>query len=241
VSKTETNLNLLNDHKFMMLIKAIVKDDLEATSRFISASPGLVKENAVVGASHQAEDEYYFKEIEHYLYAGDTALHMAAAGFRWKIVQDLLDLGANHSARNRRGAEPLHYAADTNVWIPEAQVKTIKFLIQVGANPDAVDKNGVAPLHRAVRTRSAPAVEALLAGGADSRIKNKSGSTPLHLAVQKTGRGGSGSTRSLEQQRQIILLLLQNGAKLSDKNVRGKSVEESITSDWIRDLLKFKK
>jgi len=43
-----------------------------------------------------------------------------------------------------------------------AQAETIEFLVSVGADPNALDKSGVAPLHRAVRTRSLPAVRALL-------------------------------------------------------------------------------
>ena len=190
-----------NNQDFMILIRAIVADDVEIYSRLLTASPSLVQERAAVGASRDSENEYYFKEIEHYLYAGDTALHMAAAGFRWFIAQDLLEKGADTSAKNRRGAEPLHYASDSNIWNPFPQAATIDRLIRAGANPNASDKNGATPLHRAVRTRCAAAVEALLIGGADPCAKNKSGSTPLHLAVQNTGRGGSGTSHSLEQQR----------------------------------------
>lgn len=49
-------------------------------------------------------------------------------------------------ARNRRGAEPLHYAADTNRWDPTAQAETIEYLISIGADPNALDGSGVAPL-----------------------------------------------------------------------------------------------
>lgn len=228
-----------NNQDFMTLMRAIVTGEVETYTRLVDTSPGLVREQAAVGASRDAENQYYFEEIRHFLYAGDTALHMAAAGFRWEIVQDLLKKGADCSTKNRRGAEPLHYAADTNVWNPSAQVATIDCLIRVGANPNAVDKNGVTPLHRAVRTRCAAAVEALLAGGAEPRIKNKNGSTPLHLAVQNTGRGESSTPHSLDQQMQIILLLIQGGATLKDTNGRGRTVEQAITTDRIRGLLRL--
>ena len=197
----------------MELVRAIVSGDRKGASRLVVASPDLVHERAAIGATREAAVGYFFEEIGHYLYAGDTALHMAAAGFRWEIARDLIDKGTDCSARNRRGAEPLHYAADSNTWNPAAQAATIDCLIRAGANPNAIDKRGVAPLHRAVRTRCAAAVEALLVGGAEARLKNKSGSTPLQLATTQTGRGGSGSPRALEQQRQIIVLLRSNGAK----------------------------
>jgi len=141
-----------------------------------------------------------YADIAHYLYAGDTALHMAAAAFRRRVAKLLIEHGAHCRAKNRRGAEPLHYAADANRWDPAAQAETIEFLLSAGADPNAVDRSGVAPLHRAVRTRSPAAVRALLDRGAGVRQPNKSGSTPLHLAVQTTGRGGSGSSQARDQQ-----------------------------------------
>jgi ankyrin repeat protein len=100
-----------------------------------------------------------------------------------------------------------------------------------------LDRSGVAPLHRAVRTRSLPAVRALLDGGATPRAPNKAGSSPLHLAVQSTGRGGSGSPHARQQRTGIIRLLLERGASPSDKDGRGRQVRQAATSDWIRSLL----
>ncbi len=65
---------------------------------------------------------------------------------------------------------------------------------------------------------------ALLDNGADLRLGNKQGSTPLHLAVQTTGASHSGTPQAKEQQREIIALLLQGGAKASDIDAKGKTV-----------------
>jgi ankyrin repeat protein len=100
-----------------------------------------------------------------------------------------------------------------------------------------LDVAGVAPLHRAVRSRCAGAVRALLENGAGARLGNKSGSTPLHLAVQTTGRGGTGSAHARDEQQQIIRLLLLHGAHATDRDARGKTVEDRISSDWIREVL----
>src|SRR5207247_8020037 len=113
----------------------------------------------------------------------------------------------------------------------------ITYLLSIGADPSAVDSAGVAPMHRAVRTRSLAAVRALLDGGASSRQPNKAGSTPLHLAVQTTGRGGSGSPQAREQQAGIVRLLLERGAKATDRDRHGKQVRQAATSEWIRALL----
>jgi hypothetical protein len=197
----------------------------------------LATARAKVGAERKGATDFFFKEIAHYLYAGDTALHLAAAAFRRPLAELLVAQGADCRATNRRSAQPLHYAADANRWEPTAQAEMIAYLLSVGADPNALDKSGVAPLHRAVRTRSLAAVRALLDGGANPRAPNKAGSTPLHLAVQTTGRGGSGSEHARQQQAGIIRLLLERGACPADKDGRGKQVRQAATSEWVRTLL----
>jgi ankyrin repeat protein len=150
------------------------------------------------------------------MYKGDTALHMAAAAYQERIVVELIARGADVRAQNRRGAEPLHYAADGapsfHHWNPTAQAAVVAYLIQTGADPNAVDKEGATPLHRAVRTRCAGAVKALLKGGADVRARNKNGSTPMLLANRNTGRGGTGTPEAKAQQVEIVRLLTEFGA-----------------------------
>jgi ankyrin repeat protein len=223
---------------FLDFVRAVVKGDIAEVSRRLAANPTLATTSAEVGATCHGAPDFFFADIRHYLYGDDTALHMAAAAFRRPVAELLVARGADCRAKNRRGAEPLHYAADANHWDPAAQAETITSLISVGADPNAVDDDGVAPLHRAVRTKSLLAVRALLDGGASSRQRNKAGSTPLHLAVQNTGRGGSGSPQAREQQAGIIRLLLERGAKVTDKDTKGKSVHQAATSEWIRALLR---
>jgi hypothetical protein len=224
------------DSSFLDLVHAIVVGDAGKAAQLVDNSPELVHARATVGATRKGSESCFFEAIAHYMYEGDTALHMAAAGFKPGIAQALIDRGADCSVKNRRGAEPLHYASDSNIWNPAAQAATIDCLIRAGANPNAIDKSGVAPLHRAVRTRCAAAVETLLAGGADPRSRNNSGSTPLHLAVHNTGRGGSGTPHAIEQQKQIIELLLRAGASPGDKDANGKAVRDAVTAEWIRTL-----
>jgi ankyrin repeat protein len=210
------------------------------TSRLLAESPLLARQAVTVGATRESANAYYFKQIAHYVYAGDTPLHVAAAAYQTAITEELVAEGANPSARNRRGAEPLHYAADgipgSDLWDPSAQYAIVEFLIGAGANPNSRDKSGVAPLHRAVRTRCTAAVRALLMNGADALERNKSGSTPLHLAVQNTGRGGTGSAGSRKEQKEIIRLLLGHGARASDKDSAGRSVKNCVQAEWIHAL-----
>jgi hypothetical protein len=223
---------------FLDFVRVIVVGDVDQVARQLAPNPALASVPSSVGATRLGNQTFFFPEIAHYLYAGDTALHMAAAAFQPRVAELLIAHGAHCRAKNRRGAEPLHYAADANRWDPAAQAETIDYLISVGADPNALDRAGVAPLHRAVRTRSLAAVRALVEGGADARRPNKSGSTPLHLAVQNTGRGGSGSARAREQQAGIVRLLLDRGARVTDQDRQGKAVYQAATSEWIRALLK---
>jgi hypothetical protein len=225
----------------MRLIRTIVGGDASEVAKAIKTSPNLARQSLDTGATREVATDFYFKQIEHYLIAGDTPSHAAAAGYRRDIARELLKNGANVAAVNRRGAQPLHYAADggprSRAWNPKAQAEMIAFLIEAGSNPNAVDKSGVAPLHRAVRQRCPLAVDALLRRGAAIRLKNKSGSTPLHLAVQNTGRGGTGSPESKALQREIIDLLVKGGADPKERDARGKTARQCAHDSWIHALL----
>jgi len=206
-----------NDSALRKLMDAIAIGDAAAVERLLDASPVLARARLEEGATRLAAKENRLRGIGHYVYAGDTALHVAAAAYRHHIARTLIGMGGDVRARNRRGAEPLHYAADgmpgSPWWDPAAQAATVACLIRAGADPNAVDKSGVTALHRAVRTRCTGAVRALLSGGADARLKNKSGSTPMLLATITTGRGGSGSPQSKAEQMKIARLLEQHDAR----------------------------
>lgn len=230
------------DSELSTLFRAIAAGDAARISRLLAASPALASEPAHTGASRIAAAPFFLERIGHYIYAGDTALHVAAAAYRANVARDLLALGAPVGAKNRRGAEPLHYACDgspgSKRWNPEAQIATIECLLAAGANPNAVDRSAVTPLHRAVRTRGAAAVRVLLDAGADARRPNGRGSTPLHLAVQTTGRSGSGSAEARQQQAEIVRLLMAHGASPTDRGAHGKTVAASASSVWLGELLR---
>jgi ankyrin repeat protein len=231
-----------DDATLMALFGAIAARNADLVSRMLDSSPELALAAIRTGASRQDAQRFFLDDIRHYVYAADTGLHFAAASYQRAVAELLVARGAHPRARNRRGAEPLHYAADGNpdgsTWDPAAQREVIEYLVAVGADPNACDSSGVSALHRAVRTRCSTAVHALLDSGADPRLKNKRGSTPLHLAVQNTGRSNSGTDAAKDEQRRVIVLLLQHGARPTDTDAKGKTAESAATGDWIRDVLR---
>ncbi len=219
------------------LAQLVINGDLDQVTRRLRSLPALATMALPISKKQGQKADTFFAEIRHYMYGGDTALHMAAAAFSRPMAELLVSRGADCRAKNRRGAEPLHYASDGTDSDSNRPAEVIKYLVSVGADPNAVDKSGVAPLHRAVRKRSHTAVLALLDAGANLRQPNKSGSTPLHLAVQTTGASGSGSEDARQQQEMIIKLLLERGAKLTDQDSNGKMVKQAATNAWIQTML----
>jgi hypothetical protein len=217
------------------VLTAIVDDDRSAVKALLKGDGGLATRLI-------RKPKLYDSKIFHWIYVGDTALHLAAAGYRVEIVRLLLAAGADPNAStNHRRSTPLHYAADGFIsnpaWDAERQVETIGCLLDKGANIHSQDKNGATPLHRAVRTRCAAAVGCLLRAGSDPTIRNKPGSTSFHLAVQNTGRGGTGAAAAVSAQREIIKEFLSFGVSPDLTNGSGKRVRDCVQSAWIREVL----
>ena len=209
-----------SDRELMALVKVILAHDAERTAAVIAASSGLATACFQTGASRASEQPHFLTGISRFIYAGDTALHIAAAAYESEIAQQLIKAGADVRARNRFGYNPLHSAAAGNPasrnWNPTRQAATIRVLVNSGADPNSIDKRGVTPLHIAVRTRCALAVQTLLECGADPAQKNKNGSDAMLLAVYTTGRGGSGTHEAKREQEQIVRLLKQAGMSVPE-------------------------
>jgi len=220
--------------RFESLLQMILEDDQDEVRHLLEQEPAL----ATLGAGRAVLDP----RLAHWIYTGDSALHVAAAAYRVETGRMLLRAGANgRLASPHRHSEPLHYAANGHPqspsWDPAKQVGMIQLLIQAGGRVNAQDKNGATPLHLAVRTRCAAAVLALLDAGADPARRNRSGSTPFHLAVQNTGRGGSGQAPAKAAQREIIEAFLERGISPTCRDGKGNSVFAQTRSEWIRHLL----
>jgi anti-sigma factor RsiW len=98
------------ERALLRLFGAIACGDHPAVSRLLGKTPELATRAIRIGATRGNEAEYFFEEIRHYAYAGDTPLHFAAAAYGRELAEEFVKRGADLRARNRRKAEPLHYA-----------------------------------------------------------------------------------------------------------------------------------
>lgn len=157
--------------------------------------------------------------------SGATALHEAAADGSIRIAELLLDAGALLAAADSRGYQPLHVAAeagqaDAVTWLLECGADAGAFAaegdlpIHVAARcgdaacivalvqSDATLANARhpasdhTPLHFAAAGNHAPAINALLAAGADAAAADAGGSTPADVAA---GAGALEAMHALQQ------------------------------------------
>ena len=124
----------MSDAALITLVRTIVTADDTVAFHLLAANPALAKARFEIGATRQTAETFYLDEIGHYIYAGDTALHLAAAAYHQEIVPKLIATGANVRAKNRRGAEPLHYAVDgmpgSRTWNPPRKQRPLPVLSQ---------------------------------------------------------------------------------------------------------------
>jgi hypothetical protein len=204
-------VSAVGDRELLAFMRAISDGDRATTARLLAASPELATARLVTGGTRTTAEDFFLIHLRMQLYSGDTALHVAAAAYDSALARNLIAVGADVRARNRRGAEPIHAAVTggpgSRSWAPRRQVAVIRYVLEAGADPDATAAGGVTPLLRAVRNRCSAAVRALLDAGADPDRTNDHGSSALDLARLTTGRGGTGSPEAKAEQATIIRML----------------------------------
>jgi ankyrin repeat protein len=139
-----------------------------------------------------------------------------------KVVEVLLEHGADPNIRDKYGATPLHYAAaldypkivellhkkdlsDYDATPLQAAAEfnypeVAELLLEHGANPNIQDNDGDTPLHLAALRDYCEVVKLLLDHGADPTIRDNEGRTPLDYGsdceeiIEEFMRGGSRTT-----------------------------------------------
>jgi ankyrin repeat protein len=137
-----------------------------------------------------------------------TLLHRASWWGEKKVVEDLLDIGADINAVDSAGGTPLHAATQScstgfSDVFTGPHIEILEVLIQHGANVDAANNQNYTPLHGVAAYGDVNSVKLLLRNGANVNAVSKTNKTPLQYAAS------NGSTA-------IMDLLLAKGA---DPNV----------------------
>jgi ankyrin repeat protein len=142
----------------------------------------------------------------------DTALHIAAAAGKPKIVNLLLstEIGADINVRNKTSETPLHRALRFD------HVNTSHEIIRHQANIQLTDSDLVTPLHLAARRCLRSEVQRLLSGGAHVNARDKWGLTPLFYAISP--RDAKGKPREANPDIINILLDAEKPASLEPES-----------------------
>lgn len=142
----------------------------------IVAAPGLDPLCVAQKAIHAGQDDR----------AGWTCLHYAAARGDTRVVEKMIENGADINSRTTRGETPLLLAAK------HGALDTVGYLIRHGAGLKARDGlNGFTALHWAAKRYHPAVVRRLLDAGAQVDARNQRGQTPLWQAARQRWHGNS--------------------------------------------------
>ncbi|KAI9778574.1 MAG: hypothetical protein M1839_007967 [Geoglossum umbratile] len=126
---------------------------------------------------------------------GLTTLHEAAARGQDDVVRQMLEMGADVSAKDGNGCTALRMAARGG------REAVMQLLLEKGLGAVAEIENGSTLLHEAARNGHEAVVRLLLGKGADINSRDKGGWMPLHTATAN-GQG------------KVVQLLLEEGANV---------------------------
>ncbi|XP_006873616.1 PREDICTED: ankyrin repeat and SOCS box protein 3 [Chrysochloris asiatica] len=125
---------------------------------------------------HSDSSENYIKTKT---FEGLCALHLAASQGHWKIIQILLEAGADPNATTSEKTTPLFLAVENG------QINGVKLLLRHGANVNGSHSMcGWSALHQASFQENSEIIKLLLKKGANKEWQDDFGITPLFVAAQ---------------------------------------------------------
>jgi len=100
-----------------------------------------------------------------------------------RVLQKILNLGAEVNTWDVSGKTPLHYAT-TREKTNKTQLLMTRIFLESGANPNFLNRFGDGPLNGCMETNDEESAKLLLDFGADPTIRNTDGMCPLVMANQ---------------------------------------------------------
>jgi ankyrin repeat protein len=137
---------------------------------------------------------------------GRSPLSVAVEGGHIKVMELLLDSGADVDARTETGRDPLSWA--TYCWTPTAT----EILLDWNANVGSKDNNSRTPLSWAAQYGNQLGIKLLLARGASSMERDRAGLPPIHYAKEHNNL-------------KVIGLLFEKGARSDLSDHERKDIE----------------
>lgn len=191
---------------------SVIEGNVARVSQMLSAAPHLLYARDQYGQSAYVLAAYHRRpEIMALLEERGLRLdvHEACAGAKIDEIKKLLHgAGSQVLAQNGNGDTPLHAAARAGA------SATLDNVIAYGPNFAIPNLAGATVAHEAVICPETSAAEAMafatIGNAADPNLRTADGDTVLHFAV----RSGSG---------RIVRLLLQKGADVNARNVKGET------------------
>jgi ankyrin repeat protein len=171
---------------------------------------------------HGADPDTRFSELSEDCIScpdGITVMHSIVGQYGWlgcdeekldRIMQLMIDQGADVNLRNSHGQSPLDFA------LLSGHARVVGKLLDLGARTDSRS------LHNAVRFSHPQCVRLLLELGLDVNVRDGDGNTPLQTCLTCCG-DGFGDSIDPGERRETIALLLAHGADPDTGNHDGES------------------
>ena len=165
-----------------------------------------VFEAAMIGDLAKVRDlvEHEISLENAYSADGFTALHLAAFFGQSRVVEFLVERGANVDAvsANKMKVTPVHSAAAHN------QVEICEALLSNGADVNAKQENNFTPLHEAAQNGSMALAKLLLGHGAQVNAQTDDSRTPLDMTKESGPVAGGREGRE-----EVAKMLVNRGGK----------------------------
>ena len=175
--------------------------------------------------------------------SGDTALHQAAGYGHLKVLQLLLNNGANIAAKDFDGNTSLHFACghqpltrlyrgdllqEVRASDTDTSLKVISLLLDNGVDVNAVNFQGRAALHFATMYGQPLMTQLLLTRGADVTLKDRNQQAPLTFAMEYGDEKTSRILLKHDLKRQMQCHILNDAMKMAALRGRLSLLQELL-------------